>query len=164
MKQPQIIKKYPNRRLYDTKTSCYITLEQIKDLVLNNSNFQVIDTKTGEDVTNIVLLQIINEQEQKGSPIFSRELLQNLIRFYGNSLQSSMTKYLETGLNIFIEQHVHLQKPFHDFLKTSPLSIMTKLTKENLDLWLAAASSFSSTHKTAHQKPSGKKADKPDKT
>lgn len=160
MNQPRIIKKYPNRRLYDTESSCYITVEKVKDLVLEHVNFEVIDTKTEEDVTNTVLLQIINEQEQSGIPIFSRELLQNLIRFYGNSLQSTMTQYLETGLNLFIRQHTQLQKPLHEFLKSYPLNMMTKLTKENLALWQAATSSFQSSNKNSRAKASDQKTDK----
>jgi polyhydroxyalkanoate synthesis repressor PhaR len=163
MKQLRIIKKYPNRRLYDTETSCYITLEKVKDLVLDHVNFQVIDTKTDEDVTNTVLFQIINEQEQHGIPIFSKELLQNLIRFYGNSLQATMSQYLEIGLNIFIEQHGRLQQPLHELLKSSPLNRMTELAKENLALWQAAITSFPATAKSTRQKKSDPKSAKDQK-
>src|SRR5688572_24720687 len=93
--QLRLIKKYPNRRLYDTKTSSYITLADVKQMVLKQEEFQVVDAKSGEELTRQILLQIILEEEQGGLPMFSSDLLSQLIRFYGNAMQGLMGSYLE---------------------------------------------------------------------
>ena len=85
--QPRLIKKYPNRRLYDTETSAYITLTDVKKLVLENVEFRVEDAKTKEDLTRSILLQIILEEETAGAPMFSSDMLSQIIRFYGNAMQ-----------------------------------------------------------------------------
>ena len=90
----RLIKKYPNRRLYDTKTSSYITLADVKELVLKQETFQVVDAKSGDDLTRPILLQIILEEEAGGVPMFSSEVLSQLIRFYGNAMQGMMGSYL----------------------------------------------------------------------
>jgi polyhydroxyalkanoate synthesis repressor PhaR len=94
----RIIKKYPNRRLYDTQTSSYITLAEIKQLVMSSTLFVVRDAKTGEDLTRSILLQIILEEEAGGSPMFSTSVLSNIIRFYGHALQGFMGGYLEKNI------------------------------------------------------------------
>ncbi len=105
--QLRLIKKYPNRRLYDTKTSSYITLADVKQMVLKQEEFQVIDAKSGEELTRQILLQIILEEEQGGLPMFSSDLLSQLIRFYGNAMQGLMGSYLEKNI-----------RAFHDIQKT----------------------------------------------
>src|SRR5213075_3275104 len=95
---PRTIKKYPNRRLYDTANSGYITLVDVKQMVLDNIDFQVIDAKTGEDLTRAILLQIILEEEAGGMPMFSSEMLAQMIRFYGHAMQGVMGTYLERNL------------------------------------------------------------------
>jgi len=99
----RLIKKYPNRRLYDTKTSAYITLADVKQLVLDHQEFQVVDAKTGEDLTRSILLQIILEEESGGVPIFSPMALSQIIRFYGHSMQGVMGSFLEKNIQAFIE-------------------------------------------------------------
>jgi polyhydroxyalkanoate synthesis repressor PhaR len=94
----RIIKKYPNRRLYDTNTSSYITLAEIKQLVMANDPFVVRDAKTGEDITRSILLQIILEEEAGGTPMFSASVLANIIRFYGHAMQGFMGGYLEKNI------------------------------------------------------------------
>ena len=97
--QPQrVIKKYPNRRLYDTKTSSYVTLTEIKQLVMQGQVFVVRDAKTGEDLTRNLLLQIILEEESAGAPMFTEAVLANIIRFYGHAMQGHMGAYLESNL------------------------------------------------------------------
>jgi polyhydroxyalkanoate synthesis repressor PhaR len=97
--QPQrVIKKYPNRRLYDTKTSSYVTLTEIKQLVMQGNTFVVRDAKTGEDLTRNLLLQIILEEESAGAPMFTEAVLANIIRFYGHAMQGHMGAYLESNL------------------------------------------------------------------
>jgi polyhydroxyalkanoate synthesis repressor PhaR len=98
-----IIKKYPNRRLYDTQTSTYITLHEIKEFVMNNDEFQVLDAKTNEDLTRSILLQVILEQEAAGTPMFSSDVLRQIIRFYGHAMQGIMGSYLEKNIQAFID-------------------------------------------------------------
>ena len=101
--QTRIIKKYPNRRLYDTESSTYITLADVRKLVLDNVKFQVLDAKTGEDITRSILLQIILELEGGGVPMFSSTMLEHIIRFYGNAMQGAMGTYLEKNMQAFVD-------------------------------------------------------------
>jgi len=107
--QSRLIKKYPNRRLYDTRTSSYITLSDVKELVLKNEEFQVVDAKSGEDLTRSILLQIILEEESGGMPMFTSDLLSQMIRFYGNAMQGMMGKYLEGNIKAFTDMQSKLQ-------------------------------------------------------
>jgi polyhydroxyalkanoate synthesis repressor PhaR len=107
--QPRLIKKYPNRRLYDTKTSAYITLSDVKELVLARENFNVLDAKSSEDITRSILLQIILEEEAAGIPLFTTDLLAQMIRFYGHAMQGMLGKYLETNIKSFVDFHKKLQ-------------------------------------------------------
>lgn len=106
----RIIKKYPNRRLYDTSTSAYITLADIKQLVMDRSAFVVRDAKTQEDLTRSILLQIILEEEAGGAPMFTEDLLSNIIRFYGNAMQGVMGSYLEKNIQTFMELQAKLSE------------------------------------------------------
>ncbi len=105
----RVIKKYPNRRLYDTKTSAYITLTEVKDLVLGNIVLEVLDAKTSEDITRSILLQIILEEEAGGQPLFTSEMLAHMIRCYGNAMQGVMGTFLERGVHSFIDVQQKLQ-------------------------------------------------------
>jgi polyhydroxyalkanoate synthesis repressor PhaR len=98
-----LIKKYPNRRLYDTQTSSYITLVDVKQFVLDNDDFAVVDAKTGEDLTRMILLQIILEAEAGGAPMFSSVALAQIIRYYGHAMQGMMGSYLEKNIQTFID-------------------------------------------------------------
>jgi polyhydroxyalkanoate synthesis repressor PhaR len=131
----RVIKKYPNRRLYDTDTSSYITLSEIKQLVMDSEKFAVRDAKTGDDLTRSILLQIILEEEAHGSPMFTAPVLSNIIRFYGHAMQGMMGGYLEKniqalmdlqvpvvqgvmGNNVFQQMQEHMQKQTEQFLGT----------------------------------------------
>ena len=94
----RVIKKYPNRRLYDTQSSSYVTLTEIKQLVMEGQSFVVRDAKSGEDLTRSLLLQIILEEESVGAPMFTEAVLANIIRFYGHAMQGHMGAYLESNL------------------------------------------------------------------
>jgi polyhydroxyalkanoate synthesis repressor PhaR len=107
--QSRLIKKYPNRRLYDTRTSTYITLADVKELVLGHEDFQVVEAKSGEDLTRSILLQIILEEEAGGAPMFTSDLLAQMIRFYGNAMQGMMGKYLENNIKAFADMQVKLK-------------------------------------------------------
>lgn len=107
----RVLKKYPNRRLYDTAASSYITLADVKKMVMAGDNFVVRDAKTGEDLTRSILLQIILEEESGGVPMFSSQMLAQIIRFYGHSMQGMMGSYLEKNLQTFTEIQGRLADP-----------------------------------------------------
>jgi len=99
----RILKKYPNRRLYDTRTSSYITLSDVKQMVLDGETFEVRDAKTGDELTRSILLQIILEEETGGMPMFTTQMLAQVIRFYGHAMQGLMGSYLENNLQAFVD-------------------------------------------------------------
>ena len=135
MSEPRIIKKYPNRRLYDTEVSRYVTLEDVRALVLQEIPFQVRDARTNEDLTRSILLQIIMEQEADGEPMFSEQVLAKIIRSYGDSLQGMMASYLERSLNLFVEQQARVQDQMKTMMGSDPLSMMREITERNLSIW-----------------------------
>ena len=104
----RVIKKYPNRRLYDTETSTYITLTDVRQLVMDSAKFVVVDAKTNDDLTRSILLQIILEEESGGAPMFTEAVLANIIRFYGNAMQSFMGAYLEKNVQGFMDLQVKM--------------------------------------------------------
>ena len=138
MNATRIIKKYPNRRLYDTEDSKYITLDDVKQLVLAGVDFCVKDVKTDEDLTRNILLQIISEQEHDGEPFFSTELLTQIIRSYGDSLQSVAGDYIQKSMQLFVEQ----QKQFQDAISSNPLTAMSDLAEKNLKMWQDVQENF----------------------
>ena len=155
----RIIKKYPNRRLYDTEISSYITLEEVRQLVLDGETFEVRDAKSGEDLTRSVLLQIISEHEEKGQPMLSPQLLSQIIRFYGDSLQGFMGPYLERSLQVFLDQQQQFRNQLNSLLGQTPWSMLNELTQRNMDAWksmqsglLDAASQASSATKPGTKK------------
>lgn len=135
MSKPRIIKKYPNRRLYDTEVSSYVTLEDVRQLVLREVSFQVRDARTNDDLTRSILLQIIMEREADGEPIFSEQLLTKIIRSYGDSLQGMMASYLERSLSLFVEQQARVQDQMKTMMGSDPLSMMREITERNLSIW-----------------------------
>ncbi len=142
MSEPRIVKKYPNRRLYDTTLSRYITLEDVRHLVLDHNEFKVIDSKTDEDITRTILLQIIIEQEEDGQPMFTTEALEQIIRFYGDTLQGMITSYLEKSLKLFVEQQHRLRDRMQNAMVNDPFTVMRDITERNLMLWKEMQESF----------------------
>lgn len=127
----RIIKKYPNRRLYDTAISSYITLEEVKDLIINCVEFKVVDAKTQEDLTHVTLLQIIAEQEGSQTPILTNQFLQQLIRYYGNSMQGLMSHFLEQSTNTFLEQQNSFRDQFNQLMGGNPFNVINDITQRN---------------------------------
>jgi polyhydroxyalkanoate synthesis repressor PhaR len=119
--QARTIKKYPNRRLYDTETSSYITLADVKKLVLENVEFRVEDAKTKEDLTRAILLQIILEEESAGAPMFTSDSLSQIIRFYGNAMQGMMGGYLEKNIQTFMQIQNKLQEQSRQVYGQNPM-------------------------------------------
>lgn len=144
------IRKYANRRLYDTSESRYVTLEDIRQLIIDQEDFYVEDSKSGEDLTRNILLQIITEQENQGGedrgrPMFSNKVLQQLIRFYGDSMQGSMSGYLEQSISTFMDQQKLLREQMQQVIKANPMQaanpmeVMRKVAEQNLLLWKSLA-------------------------
>jgi polyhydroxyalkanoate synthesis repressor PhaR len=119
---PRILKKYPNRRLYDTHTSAYITLADVKKMVLEGDEFEVRDAKSGEDLTRSILLQIILEEETGGVPMFSTQMLAQIIRFYGHAMQGMMGTWLENNLQALAEMQARFAPPAAKGLYEAPLT------------------------------------------
>ena len=157
----RIIKKYPNRRLYDTEISSYITVEEVRQLILDGEQFEVRDAKSGEDLTRQVLLQIIAEQEQGGEPVLSTQLLSQIIRFYGDSMQGFMGNYLERSMQLFLEQQNQFRQQIGGLLGQSPWTMMNQMAERNLDAWTQfqkfMAGQASAADKPADTKPGGKR-------
>ena len=130
--QDRVIKKYPNRRLYDTASSSYVALADIKQLVMHNTPFRVMDAKSGEDLTRIILLQIILEHESEGAPILTEQVLANIIRFYGHSMQGFMGSYLEKNVQTFMDNVPSL--PIVPNLVGSYAEQLQKQTEHMLDV------------------------------
>jgi polyhydroxyalkanoate synthesis repressor PhaR len=137
MPELRIIKKYPNRRLYDTEISCYITLEDIRQLIIEGESFEVKEAKTGKDITRSVLLQIIAEHEDIGQPILSAQLLTEIIRFYGDSLQGYIGSYLERSVHLFLDQQQSLRSQVHQIVGQTPWPLLNQITERNLEIWKA---------------------------
>ena len=132
MSTTRVIKKYPNRRLYDTEESRYITLADVKALVMNKVDFEVIDKKSGEDITRQILLQVISEQEQHGDAIMSEDFLADIIRAYGAVVPDSMAKYLEQSMSFFMQQQKFLQGQVESVVGKDPLGAMAEMTQKNI--------------------------------
>lgn len=132
----RILRKYTNRRLYDTSRSCYITLEDVKELVLENTPFQVQDSKTGKDLTRNILLQIISEQEGESAGMLTNQVLQQLIRFYGDSMQGMMRQYLEQSIGSFLSQQDRIREQMESMIDAAnPLNVMNKIAGQNMAMW-----------------------------
>jgi polyhydroxyalkanoate synthesis repressor PhaR len=139
MTDVRVITKYPNRRLYDTEISRYITLEEVRQLVLHNVRFRVEDKRTRQDITRGILLQVIAEQEQGGDPIFTNDVLTFFIRLYGDPMQNSIRRYLEMSLHLFQEQQAHLTEQLRSRLghAQQPLATLRDLAGKQTPVWRA---------------------------
>jgi polyhydroxyalkanoate synthesis repressor PhaR len=131
----RVIKKYANRRLYDTEESRYVALEDIRQLVMVGRPFRVVVDQGGEDITRSILLQIIVEQEEKGQPILSTRLLEQLIRYYGDNLQAFVGAYLEKSMDFFVKEQQVLQDQMQNLLSAAPSSVWKEMAERNLALW-----------------------------
>ena len=131
----RIIKKYPNRRLYDTEESRYITLADIRRLVLEKIDFVVIDKKSQEDITRGILLQVISDQEDHGDPVMSQDFLAQVIRSYGSSMQSMMSSYLEQSLRLFMTQQQQVRDKVRAVVGVDPVGVMTDIAQKNYERW-----------------------------
>ena len=129
-------KKYPNRRFYDIEESKYVTVEDIRKLVLKGEVIRVLDSKTEKDLTRSVLLQIITEQESEGhEPILTNRVLEQLIRFYGAPMQNVVSKYIEQSIKTFLEHEQNYRQRMQDFSPADPMGLMRKALEQNMEFW-----------------------------
>jgi polyhydroxyalkanoate synthesis repressor PhaR len=135
MTEPRLIKKYPNRRLYDTQLSKYIALDDLRKLLVSGTRVKVVDKKSGEDITRSILLQIIVEQEEKGQPILTTELLEKIIQYYGDTLQMFVSDYLEKSMETFGLQQDDFRKQMETMMKQTPMDVYSEIAEKNLNLW-----------------------------
>ena len=160
MSEPRVLKKYPNRRLYDTATSRYVTLEDVRRLVLDGAEFVVRDAKTDEDITRSVLLQIIAEQEEAGQPIFTIPILTQIIRFYGDAVQGLASEFLQRSLAAFGEQQQLFRRQLDEVMAKDALTAMTDLTRRNIGLWNEAQQAWFGEGKQPPERPAEPPAEK----
>ena len=153
MSELRIIKKYPNRRLYDTEISSYVTLEDIRQLIVDGEAFEVRDARSGKDLTRAVLLQILAEHEDIGQPIFSTQLLTTVIRFYGDSLQGIIGNYLERSIQTFSDQQQQLRGTIGSLVGQGPLNLLTQLTERNREIWKGVQQGIKSGLSAVAEKP-----------
>lgn len=135
MSTARVIKKYPNRRLYDTEDSRYITLADVKDLVVTKNEFVVIDKKTGDDITRSILLQVISEQEQQGEAIMSQDFLSQVIRSYGKVVPGFMANYLEQSTKLFMVQQQNLRGQVKRVVGVDPVAAVADIAQKNFNRW-----------------------------
>ncbi|MGB6605318.1 MAG: polyhydroxyalkanoate synthesis repressor PhaR [Steroidobacteraceae bacterium] len=134
MAEERLIRKYANRRLYDARDSRHVTLDDLRKLIAGGERIKVVDDRSGEDLTRSVLLQVIASQEQFGTPVLSTQLLEAIIRFYGNPIQQMLTSYLERSIGGLLRQQTVMQAEMAKVLET-PMAPLAEMTRQNMEMW-----------------------------
>jgi len=159
--ETRIIKKYPNRRLYDTEESRYITLADVRRLVLDKVDFVVIDKKSQKDITRSILLQVISDQELKGEPVMSRDFLSQVIRSYGSVMPDFVSSYLEQSIKLFASQQQHVRDKVRGVVGVDPVVMVSELAQKNYARWKSVQEDFFRTltgqRGREHDKPERKR-------
>ncbi len=160
MELARVIKKYPNRRLYDTEESRYITLADVRELVLNKVDFVVIDKKSTEDITRTILLQVISEQEQQGEAIMSQDFLSQVIRSYGKVVPGFMANYLEQSMKLFMVQQQNLRGQVKRVVGVDPIEAVADAAQKNFNRWKSLQDEvlrrFTGTPRESHDEENAK--------
>jgi polyhydroxyalkanoate synthesis repressor PhaR len=156
MAEERLIRKYANRRLYDAQDSRHVTLDDLRKLIAAGERIKVVDDKSGEDLTRSILLQIIASQEQFGTPVLSTQLLEAIIRFYGNPIQQMLTTYLERSIGGLLRQQNVMQAEMAKVLET-PMAPLAEMTRQNMEMWAKMQASMLSAFSPT---PSAADADK----
>jgi polyhydroxyalkanoate synthesis repressor PhaR len=154
MSTERVIRKYANRRLYDATDSRHVTLEDIRRMIGAGERVKVVDDQTGEDVTRSILLQIIANQEQFGTPVLSTQLLEAIIRFYGNPVQEMLTRYLEQSIGSLLRQQEVMRNEMTKVLQ-SPLAPVADMARQNMELWARMQASMLSAFAPTGSAPTG---------
>jgi len=152
----RLIKKYPNRRLYDTHLSRYITLSDVQALVRTGTDIRVVDSQSGDDLTRNVLIQIITEQESGGSPLFSTEALLRFVRVYDESAKTAFSSFLDQSLEMFAAQQRQVQKRLEEWAPGHPIRSWNEMVEQNLELWKEMQKSFFGGRESPFNPPSSK--------
>src|SRR5580658_7327714 len=134
MAEERLIRKYANRRLYDAHDSRHVTLDDLRKLIASGVRIKVVDDKSDEDLTRSILLQIIASQEQFGNPVLSTQLLEAIIRFYGNPIQQMLTAYLEQSIGSLLRQQNLMQAEMAKALE-SPMAPLAEMARQNMEMW-----------------------------
>jgi polyhydroxyalkanoate synthesis repressor PhaR len=142
MAEQHLIKKYANRRLYDTATSKHITLDGIHELIVQGHDVKIVDDTTGEDISRLILLQIIAEREQGGRPMLDTELLTRILRAYGNPIQDMVGEFLSKSFDAFTKQQQRYEEQMRAAMAATPLETFQELTASNLKAWQAMQDAF----------------------
>jgi polyhydroxyalkanoate synthesis repressor PhaR len=162
MSNERVIKKYANRRLYDSTGSRHVTLDDLRKMIVAGDKVKVVDDKSGEDLTRAVLLQVISEQEQFGTPVLSLELLEAIIRFYGNPVQEMLTRYMEQSVGSLVRQQQAMRAEMAKVLE-GPMAPMAEFARQNLEQWSKIQASMMSAFAPSPPQPplSGKEPPAP---
>lgn len=158
MTDERLIKKYPNRRLYDTSESRYITLEEVKKLVMESIPFRVVDSQTEADLTRAILLQIIMEQESGGNPLFTVAMLERFIRFYGDATQAALSSFLDLSLDMFLKQQRAMSEQMQSPWSGNPMDFWMKVGQQNMSFWKEMEGNFQKAMGAAAAKGDDKEA------
>jgi len=149
----RIIKKYANRRLYDTEDSKYVTLKKIKNIIAVGQDVKVVDDTSGEDITRALLLQILSEQELGGRPILSKTVLKQFIRLYGHPMQDMMSGTIANSVSEFMSQMEKMQEQMENLMDTSAFGNLQEITAKNLQIMADLQKQFFNPMMNTHQKP-----------
>jgi polyhydroxyalkanoate synthesis repressor PhaR len=145
MSQPRIIRKYANRRLYDTEASRHINKEDVRELIASGRDVQIIDEGSGDDITRSVLLQLVAEQELGGKPVLSDQMLTQIIQFYDHPMQGLLGSYLQQSFESFLTQQSSLQEQMQEMIKSGPFAVMKDVAKQNMEAWQTVQKAFLDT-------------------
>jgi polyhydroxyalkanoate synthesis repressor PhaR len=160
MAEERLIRKYANRRLYDAHDSRHVTLDDLRKLIAAGTRIKVIDDKSGEELTRSILLQIIASQEQFGTPVLSTQLLEAIIRFYGNPIQQMLTSYLEQSIGSLLRQQNLMQAEMAKALET-PMAPLAEMARQNMEMWAKMQASMLSAFTPPAPGAAADKSDKP---
>ena len=160
MAEPRIIKKYPNRRLYDTELSKYVALVDLRKLIHDGVEFKVRDSQSGNDITRNILIQIITEQEGGNDALFSTEMLTEIIRNYDEAVHDVFQSYLDQSMRAFTEQQQFIQERMEDLVGAKAVKAMSDITQRNVELWMDMQKGFLEAAGLATGKAGSRKKDK----
>ena len=145
MSKPRMIRKYANRRLYDTEESRHINKEDVRKLIASGEDVRIVDDGSGEDITRSILLQLVAEQELGGRPVLSDQMLTQIIQFYDHPLQGMLGSYLQQSFESFLQQQASLQEQMQEMMSSGPFAVMKDVAKHNMEAWQAMQKAFLDT-------------------
>ena len=145
MARPRIIRKYANRRLYDTEASRHINKDDVRRLIAAGKDVRILEDGSGDDITRSVLLQLVAEQELGGKPVLSDQMLTQIIRFYDHPMQGMLGSYLQQSFDTFLQQQSSLQEQMQELMRSGPFAVMKDVAKQNMEAWQAMQKAFRDT-------------------